>query len=223
MHTRKLHRGWTALAVGVLMLSGAGLAKAGECAGTGNSGCNNGGNNGGYQSGWQRFCNRWNNNGYPCHSGNHCHGGWGHGGLGNGCWGHGGWCNHCGCWHGCNGCSACGCLGGPCIVAVNPGYSDPRDGQLYSAQGFNVPVAVPLAPVVKQQYNYGWGVPSSRITRVGAQYSKWHPDTLYSQTGGQLVGGQYQTIYQPTDTTQQGFYYVHVPRWGRYGSMYGAW
>jgi hypothetical protein len=103
-----------------------------------------------------------------------------------------------------------------CRKALNPGYFDPRDTELYSAQGYNLPVAVPLAPVVKHQYNYGWGVPSSRLTRVGAHYTQWNPETPYSQTGGGFVGDQYPVIYQPTDTTQQGFYYLHVPKWGRY-------
>lgn len=50
--------------------------------------------------------------------------------------------------------------------AVDPYYFDGRDGQLYGAQGYGVPVAVPLAPTVRQTYNYGWGIPSSRITPV---------------------------------------------------------
>lgn len=52
------------------------------------------------------------------------------------------------------------------IIAVNPAYSDPRDSELYSAQGYGVPIAVPLAPVVRDTYNYGWGMPSSRLTPV---------------------------------------------------------
>lgn len=52
------------------------------------------------------------------------------------------------------------------IIAVNPGYSDPRDSELYSAQGYGVPIAVPLAPVVRDTYNYGWGLPASRLTPV---------------------------------------------------------
>ncbi|QDV48099.1 hypothetical protein [Gimesia fumaroli] len=50
--------------------------------------------------------------------------------------------------------------------AVDPYQFDPRDGQLYGAQGYGVPVAVPLAPNVRHTYNYGWGVPSSRLTPV---------------------------------------------------------
>ncbi|MEZ6045205.1 MAG: hypothetical protein R3C11_06405 [Planctomycetaceae bacterium] len=52
------------------------------------------------------------------------------------------------------------------IYSANPRYFDQRDGGVYAAQGYGMPVAVPLAPNVKQAYNYSWGVPSSRITRV---------------------------------------------------------
>lgn len=49
---------------------------------------------------------------------------------------------------------------------INPGYTDQRDGALYAAQGYGVNVSVPLAPNVGAAYNYGWGVPSSRLTPV---------------------------------------------------------
>jgi hypothetical protein len=52
------------------------------------------------------------------------------------------------------------------VYPQDPSYFDQRDGQLYSAQGYGVPVAVPLAPVVGHQYNYGWGIPSSRLTPI---------------------------------------------------------
>lgn len=136
---------------------------------------------------WQRFTN-WCHGG-NCHGCRRCRGGYGGGAAyGSGAFNH---------YH-----------------ALNGGYCDQRDTRLYSAQGYNVPVAVPLAPVVKHTYNYGWGVPSSRLTRVGAQYNQWYPTTTFSQNGGSLPGSY--PIYQPTDTTQQGAYYVHVPRWGRY-------
>jgi hypothetical protein len=52
------------------------------------------------------------------------------------------------------------------VYPVNPHYSDPRDGQIWAAQGYGVPIAVPLAPVVAHTYDYGWGIPSSRLTPV---------------------------------------------------------
>ena len=51
--------------------------------------------------------------------------------------------------------------------AVNPDYWDKRDsGPLYGAEGYGIPMAVPLAPVVNRTYNYGWGIPSSRLTPI---------------------------------------------------------
>lgn len=52
------------------------------------------------------------------------------------------------------------------VYPVNPQHFDARDGQVYAAQGYAGPVSVPLAPVVNHTYNYGWGVPSSRLTPV---------------------------------------------------------
>lgn len=52
------------------------------------------------------------------------------------------------------------------IIAVNPGYYDNRDTQMYATQMYGVPAAVPLAPVVRDSYNYGWGMPNSRLTPV---------------------------------------------------------
>ena len=109
------------------------------------------------------------------------------------------------------------------VYAADPNYYDPRDAQVYSAEGYGIPVAVPLAPVVKQQMNYGWGVPSSRMTTVGATYQRYNPGSH----GATAAGGGYPTyqgraptavgapptVYTPTDTTQQGFYYNHVPAW----------
>lgn len=52
------------------------------------------------------------------------------------------------------------------VYAVDPYHHDQRDGQVYSAQGSGVPMAVPLAPNVRHTYNYGWGIPSSRLTPI---------------------------------------------------------
>jgi len=52
------------------------------------------------------------------------------------------------------------------VYPVDPGYFDRRDGQVYAAPGYGGPVSVPLAPVVNSTYNYGWGIPSSRLTPV---------------------------------------------------------
>ena len=52
------------------------------------------------------------------------------------------------------------------VYAVNPDYSDPRDSQIYAAQGWGVPMSVPLAPTVRHTMNYSTGIPSSRLTPI---------------------------------------------------------
>jgi len=69
-----------------------------------------------------------------------------------------------------SGCGGAGCPPFGCyhfVYAVQPDYFDPRDGQIFAAQGVGVPVAVPLAPVVHYQFNYSHGIPASRITPLG--------------------------------------------------------
>jgi hypothetical protein len=85
-------------------------------------------------------------------------------------------CDECGhCWlrHLC--CCRCdGPFGERCldchyywrVYPVNPWYFDARDGRQYSAYGWGAPMTIPLAPTVTQQWNYGWGIPSSRITLI---------------------------------------------------------
>jgi hypothetical protein len=135
------------------------------------------------------------------------------------------WCQGRGCQHcqsrGCRWCQGRGCQcclggggwnGGGWYKPLNGYYCDPRDTRLYSAQGYNVPVTVPLAPVVRGSFNYGWGIPSARLSQAGG-YAAWRPDQPFSQTGGRLPGGIYPVIYQPTDTTQLGYFYNYVPAW----------
>jgi hypothetical protein len=52
------------------------------------------------------------------------------------------------------------------VYAVNPDYSDPRDAQVYAAQGYGVPMSVPLAPTVRHTMNYSTGIPASRLTPI---------------------------------------------------------
>lgn len=78
--------------------------------------------------------------------------------------------------------SGCGGQGCPpfgkyhVTYADDPGYADPRDGQVYGAQGYGTHLNVPLAPNVRHSYNYSWGTPASRISPVG-QYAGPGPAT----------------------------------------------
>ena len=62
------------------------------------------------------------------------------------------------------GCPLAGCY--DMAYAANPYHFDQRDGSLYAAQGYGTHITVPLAPNVHHTYNYGWGIPSSRITNI---------------------------------------------------------
>jgi hypothetical protein len=57
------------------------------------------------------------------------------------------------------------------VYAADPNYFDPRDGQLYAAQGYGVPISVPLAPTVRHTMNYSSGMPSSRLTPISTVIS----------------------------------------------------
>lgn len=57
------------------------------------------------------------------------------------------------------------------IIALNPGYAHPNDlNEGYAAQGYGGPVAVPQAPNIRSNYNYSWGLPSSRLTPTSMPY-----------------------------------------------------
>ena len=52
------------------------------------------------------------------------------------------------------------------VYPQDPYYFDQRDGQVWGAQGYGLPMAVPLAPTVGHAYNYSWGTPSARLTPI---------------------------------------------------------
>jgi len=64
------------------------------------------------------------------------------------------------------------------VYPVDPWYGDARDGGVYAAEGYGGPMSVPLAPVIRHTFNYGWGVPSSRLTPVShlATGPAWGPN-----------------------------------------------
>jgi hypothetical protein len=64
------------------------------------------------------------------------------------------------------------------VYAADPNYCDPRDGQLYAAQGYGVPISVPLAPTVRHTMNYSNGIPSSRLTPISTVIP---PRSVYNQ------------------------------------------
>lgn len=83
---------------------------------------------------------------------------------------------------------------------------------LYRAQNYNwhgnyahtqhgVPVALVVPPTAQLQTNYGWGVGSSRVSRIDHQFGRNY--------AGPGAAGPYQpTPVWPQDTTQFGVYHV---------------
>ncbi len=51
------------------------------------------------------------------------------------------------------------------------------------------------------------------IYRQGVAYYKMFPDAWTGQQAVPVTNYQYPVIYMPTDTTQLGYYYQHVPYW----------
>ncbi len=78
-------------------------------------------------------------------------------------------------------------------------------------------------PPYGQGYGYGsrngnyvrtFSPPVKRpIYRAGVAYNKMWPDQWTGQTANRATNYQYPTVYMPTDTTQLGYYYQHVPYW----------
>ena len=53
------------------------------------------------------------------------------------------------------------------VYPVAPDYANPHDvQQQYGAQGYGVPMSVPLAPNVRHTMNYSTGMPASRVTPI---------------------------------------------------------
>lgn len=84
-----------------------------------------------------------------------------------------------------SGCCGQGCppVGKYCqTYADDPGYINPNDTQLYGAQGYGMPMTVPLAPNVYHSYNYSAGIPASRITHIGNYNPMTSPRPLHHQS-----------------------------------------
>ena len=59
----------------------------------------------------------------------------------------------------------------------------------------------------------GWNPPAHMpVNYDGAWYGSYLPQQAYGNPGGGFIAN-YPTVYQPTDTTQLGYYYNKVPTW----------
>jgi hypothetical protein len=75
----------------------------------------------------------------------------------------------------------------------------------YAHTAYGQPVALVVPPTANLQTNYGWGVASSRISRIEHQFQRNFP-------GYGAFGGPFRpTPVWPSDTTQFGVHYVRGP------------
>jgi hypothetical protein len=75
----------------------------------------------------------------------------------------------------------------------------------YAYTDFGAPTALVVPPTAQLQTNWGWGVASSRITRIDHQFQRNYP-------GNGEFGGPFRpTPVWPSDTTQIGVYPVRAP------------
>jgi hypothetical protein len=75
----------------------------------------------------------------------------------------------------------------------------------YAYTDFGAPTALVVPPTAQLQTNYGWGVASSRISRIDHQFQRNYP-------GNGPFGGPFRpTPVWPSDTTQFGVYPVRGP------------
>ena len=75
----------------------------------------------------------------------------------------------------------------------------------YAYTDFGQPTALVVPPTAQLQTNWGWGVASSRISRIDHQFQRNYP-------GNAQFGGPFRpTPVWPSDTTQFGVYYVRGP------------
>jgi hypothetical protein len=108
------------------------------------------------------------------------------------------------CFHGCG----WGCAGYCCDC----GYMKPVKraewynwNRNYAYTDYGVPTALVVPPTANLQTNWGWGVASSRISRIDHQFQRNYP-------GSGPFGGPFRpTPIWPSDTTQFGVYYVRGP------------
>jgi hypothetical protein len=59
----------------------------------------------------------------------------------------------------------------------------------------------------------GWAPPARLpVNYDSTWYGNYHPQAYYGNPGGGFIAN-YPVVYQPTDTTQLGYYYHNVPTW----------
>ena len=80
----------------------------------------------------------------------------------------------------------------------------PWHGHYYNVQ-YGVPLALVVPPTAELQTDYGWGVTSSRVSRINHQFQRPWPNGYWAPYGF------LPTPPWPSDTRQFGTYYVRGP------------
>ncbi len=75
----------------------------------------------------------------------------------------------------------------------------------YAYTDYGQPTALVVPPTAQLQTNWGWGVASSRISRIDHQFARNYPGN------GQFGGPFRPTPLWPSDTTEFGVYPVRAP------------
>lgn len=108
-------------------------------------------------------------------------------------------------------CDSGNCPSGDCQYGNCPGGGYGR-GNCYGRRGGH---ACPFGEhYCKHSPDYGYSPPAKYpLQRRGVEYSYYYPSKWYGAGGENFQYPQAPMVYQPTDTTQLGFYYQHVPFW----------
>jgi len=110
-------------------------------------------------------------------------------------------------------CDCCACVGPACDNrCCECGYMLPVKrscwynwNRNYAHTEYGQPVALVVPPTANLQTNWGWGVASSRVSRIEHQFQRNFPGY------GQFGGPHRPTPVWPSDTSQFGVYHVRGP------------
>ena len=112
-------------------------------------------------------------------------------------------------WPDADGCLACDQV---CPVVLDKGVTKPlKRAQLYNWNRnynhvqYGMPMALVVPPTATMQTNWGWGVSSSRVSRLDHQFGRNYPGA------GAFGGPNRHTPRWPSDTNQFGVYHVRGP------------
>jgi hypothetical protein len=109
----------------------------------------------------------------------------------------------------------CGPSGGGALGAGHPTAREIARAQAlaypwhcnYYHVEWGTPVALVVPPTAERQWELGWGVSNSRVTRIWHQFGRSYPGEAIDGSGEPFLA----TPVFPSDTSQFGVYYVRGP------------